>query len=127
MLQPRKGTKVGPIIFDLRLTKHNGRWLVDSLIPAATIGPNAGPDKVRSVRDFSPQASGDSAATGPSRVGADYIVIPFALFGVVLAALVGWFLLARRRDRRIAREYLASRPRPSIRRDDARAGSPHQP
>jgi hypothetical protein len=113
LLQPRKGAKTGPIVFDLRLTKHHGRWLVESLIPAATFGTPTQP-RVRSVRDFSPQAAqqGDVPRGNQGRISATYAIIPFAVMGSLLGGLAVWGLLRWRRDRRIMA---------SVRARDARA------
>jgi len=104
LLQPVNNTKFGPILFDLRFTKHHGTWLVESLIPKVIFGPPGKP-KVRSVRDYSPQSVGNSGPTyDPPRIGGDYIVIPLALFGVFLAVLAGWGARRWYRDRKISRE-----------------------
>ena len=57
-LQPRAGSKQGPIIFHIYLRPAGKRWLVDSFMPVATLAPlDAKHSKVRSVRDFSPQSA----------------------------------------------------------------------
>jgi hypothetical protein len=117
-LQPRRGAKTGPILFDLRLTKHHGRWLVESLIPAATFGSPTEP-RVRSVRDYAPQAAmqGAAATPGKGRISGTYAIIPFAALGALLTGLAGWGLMRRHRDRRIASD--------SVRARDARARATH--
>jgi hypothetical protein len=117
-LQPRRGAKVGPILFDLRLTKHHGRWLVESLIPAATFGSPTQP-RVRSVRDYAPQAAmqGAAATAGKGRISSMYAIIPFAGLGALLAGLAAWGLMHRYRDKRIASD--------SVRARDARARATH--
>jgi len=118
LIQPRRGAKTGPILFDLRLTKHKGRWLVESLIPAATFGTPTTP-KVRSVRDYSPQAAMQGAAPNPGRgrISGMYAIVPFAALGALLAGLAAWGLMRWYRDRRIASD--------SVRARDARARATH--
>ena len=129
LLQPRKGAKVGPILFDVQLRRRGHRWLVNSFIPAATFAPVGGPAKVRSVRDYSPAMQSSEAPSEPggkSRLSSLYAAVPFAVFGALLAGLVTWFVLVKWRDRRIEREYRSSR-RLTIAGDDARAGAAHRP
>jgi hypothetical protein len=92
-LQPQKGSKQGPIIFHIYLRPVGKRWLVDSFMPVAILAPlGSGKTKVRSVRDFSPQAAGGVSldANGPHRLSSVWLVLPFALVG---AALVGFACL----------------------------------
>lgn len=115
MLQPQKKyvrTK-GPILFDLRVIRYHGRWVVDSLIPKVTFGTPYQP-KVRSVRDYSPQSAGGGATYDKPKVSGSYIVIPFALFGAVLAALAGWGVLRWYRDRRAGAAVARRDVRPRV-------------
>jgi hypothetical protein len=106
-LQPRHGAKTGPILFDIRLTKHHGRWLIASLVPAVSFGTPT-KVKVRSVRDYSPQTAmgggtdASSSTTTRSRVSGTYAVIPFAVLGTLLVGLAGWGLTRWYRYRRFA-------------------------
>jgi hypothetical protein len=116
MLQPRKGANIGPILFDIRLIKHNQKWVIDTLIPAAIFGTPTSP-KVRSVRDFSPQPGEQGAATSTQgRISSTFAVVPFAVIGSLLAGLAVWGLVRRQRDRRIAA---------SVRARDARTRATH--
>jgi hypothetical protein len=102
LLQPEKRfiRRKGPILFDLIVIKHEGRWVVQSLIPKVIFGTPYKP-KVVSVRDYSPTGAGNEPMHSESRINGDYIVIPFALFGALLAGLVGWGVVRWYRDRRI--------------------------
>jgi hypothetical protein len=94
MLQPTKGQKVGPILFDIYLQPSHGRWLVDSFMPVATFAPlNARHTKVRAVNDFMPLAGRGpfSAPTGHGRVSSVVAYIPFAVIGALLLALFAGF------------------------------------
>ena len=78
LLQPEKKfiKKKGPILFDLIVIRHQGRWVVQSLIPKVIFGTPYKP-KVVSVRDFSPRPgretrrrairAGSAARTSSSR------------------------------------------------------------
>jgi hypothetical protein len=102
-LQPRAGSKQGPIIFHLDLRPAGKRWLVDSFMPVATLAPlGAHHSKVRSVRDFSPQnAGGVSLSGGPHRLSSIWLVFPLALIGSALIGLAVWGIARVVRNRRL--------------------------
>ena len=118
LLQPEKKfiRKKGPILFDLIVIRHQGRWVVQSLIPKVIFGTPYKP-KVVSVRDFSPTGPGNAPTSDPSRISGTYIVVPLGLFGALLVGLAGWAVFRWHRDRRIDLE--------SIRARDARARTSH--
>ena len=94
-LIPRAGSKQGPIIFHIYLRPVGKRWLVDSFMPVATLAPlGTGKSKVRSVRDFSPQAAGGVSlgGGGPHQLSSIWLVVPFALVGAALVGLGCWGL-----------------------------------
>ena len=88
LLQPEKKfiRKKGPILFDLIVIRHQGRWVVQSLIPKVIFGTPYKP-KVVSVRDFSPTGPGNAPTTSPSRISGSYILVPLGLFGALLVGL----------------------------------------
>ncbi len=91
MLQPARGQKIGPILFDVYLDPIGGKWLVDSFMPVATFAPlNAKHTKVTALNDFMPTAGSkrDSSTEGTPRVNSSYAFIPFAVLGAVLLAFV---------------------------------------
>jgi hypothetical protein len=110
LLQPEKRfiRKKGPILFDLIVIRHKGHWVIQSLIPKVIFGTPYKP-KVVSVRDYSPTGAGNAQTYSKNRINGDYIVIPFALFGALLAGLVGWGVLRWYRDRRIDLESVRAR------------------
>ena len=118
MLQPerRASKKLGAILFDLRVVRNHGRWVVESFIPKVTFGPAHAP-KVRSVVDFSPQGPGNGPTHDRSKISGSYILIFFALFGAVLLGLAAWGVVRWYRDRRINLD--------SVRARDARARASH--
>ena len=92
---------VGPIIFDLYLKPVGKRWLLDGFMPMATLAPvNAKKTKVRSVRDFSPQAAQAGSAAPTSKINAKYVWFPFIAVGGALLALAAFALVQSRRGRR---------------------------
>jgi hypothetical protein len=103
-LIPREGSKQGPIIFHIYLRPVGKRWLVDSFMPVATLAPldPKVKTKVRSVRDFSPQAAGGVAlgGGGPHQLSKIWLVVPFALVGAALVGLGCWGLARCVRNRR---------------------------
>jgi hypothetical protein len=104
-LIPRAHSTVGPIIFHVYLRPVHGRWLVDSFMPVATLAPlDAKKTKVRSVRDFSPQAAGGVSpgnSGGSGRLSSIYVVGPFAVVALVLLVLAGWGVKSLLRDRKL--------------------------
>jgi hypothetical protein len=110
LLQPEKRfiRKKGPILFDLRVVRSHGRWVVESLIPKVIFGTPYQP-KVRSVVDFSPQAGGDGSTPEKSRINSSYMIFPFAGFGVLLLGLACWAIVRWHRDRRIDLESARAR------------------
>jgi hypothetical protein len=103
-LQPRAGSKQGPIIFHIYLRPVGKRWLVDSFMPVAILAPlDAKKSKVLSVRDYSPQSAGGVSlgAGGPHQLNSLWIALPFGLIGAVLVGLAGWGLARVVRHRRL--------------------------
>jgi hypothetical protein len=92
---------VGPIIFDLYLRPSGKRWLLDGFMPMATLAPvNAKKTKVRSVRDFSPQAAQVGSPTAQGKISSKYVWFPFIAIGGALVALAAFALVQSRRGRR---------------------------
>ena len=103
-LIPRPHSDVGPIIFHVALTPSHGRWLVNAFMPVATLAPlDAKKSKVRSVRDFAPQAAGGVSLGGGShgQINRIYIVVPFAALALVLLGLATWGVTRAVRNRRL--------------------------
>ncbi len=134
LLHPRRSAsrRIGPIMFDVTLKRLHGRWLVDLFIPTATFAPEAGPSKVRAVPDYSPQPQGEGGNQDHgSRLSHAYAVIPFALLGLLVAALLASALVVWYRNRRFAASSTDLPPLPprrsSIRPDDARTRAAYRP
>ncbi len=103
-LIPKAHSDGGPIIFHIYLRPAHGRWLVDSFMPVATLAPlDSGKSKVRSVRDFAPQAAGGVSLGGGShgQISRVYILIPFVGIGLVLLGLAAWGTTRALRNRRL--------------------------
>jgi hypothetical protein len=105
-LNPRTRGEQGPIIFHIYVRPAGeGRWLVDSFMPVATLAPlHAKKSSVRSVRDFSPQVAGGVSlgGSGPGRLSSVYLLVPFGLVGATLLGLACWGLVRVVRNRRLA-------------------------
>jgi hypothetical protein len=103
-LQPRAGSKQGPIIFHIYLRPVGKRWLVDSFMPVAILAPlDAKKSKVLSVRDYSPQNAGGTSLgnSGPHRLSSIWIALPFGLIGAVLVGFAVWGVARVVRNRRL--------------------------
>jgi|SRR5215211_4415379 len=130
LLKPRRGAKVGPILFDVQVQRRHGKWLLNSFVPAATFAPlDSDKPRVRAVADFSPALKGDgNAVAGRGRVSQTWAFFPFVAFGVLLLSLLAWRLAVRYRDRRLYRNRdnrLPPLPRLTMQADGARARPPH--
>jgi len=104
VLQPRAGSKSGPIAFavELKKAKQDGRWLVDSMIPEQAFGPSE-PGK---------KAAGKGAQdTVHLKGGASfwYFVIPGGLLALIALVPIAVLLNTWRRNRAIERRYRAER------------------
>jgi hypothetical protein len=120
MLQPPRGNKtLGAIIFKIYIDRERGRWLVDSLFPAATFAPAGKKPAVTAQADFAPSGPGEgSSQAGPQHINPNYAFIPLAALGGAILAVLAWFLVRAVRERPRRREL----PALSIRADDAGAG-----
>ena len=71
-------------MFHVYLKPRNGRWLVDSFMPAATFTPIGKAANVQAAADFmaSPgESTTGLSGAGPMQINAVYAVVPFAVFG----------------------------------------------
>jgi hypothetical protein len=125
MLQPPRGNKsLGAIIFKIYIDRVRGRWLVDSLMPAATFAPAGKRPSVTAASDFGPGGPSEgSSSAGPQHINPNYAFVPLAALGGAILAVIGWVLVRSLRDRRPRHEPL---PPLSIRADDARARPSHR-
>jgi hypothetical protein len=112
MLRPRKSATVGPVIFELDLKRAGKRWLVDSFTPTASFAPEGKKAAVTAVADYTSR----NAPTGgdKARLSADYAYIPFGIFGLLLATVVGWAIFSRVRARRVLREQRGTTQLPQL-------------
>jgi hypothetical protein len=101
LLQPKRGSKRGPIAFAVELKKAKQRWLVDSMIPE---------------QGFAPTPSGKSAKSGgeepaaSTRPGNNWLyVVPGALLALIVVVPAFVLLNNWRKHRAIERRYRAER------------------
>jgi len=102
-LNPRTRGELGPIIFHIYLRPvRDGRWLVDSFMPVATLAPlNAKKTRVLSVRDFSPGAQAEGRSASPGRLSHVYLVAPFGVFALLVLGLLSWGGVRALHNRRV--------------------------
>src|SRR5436305_3610131 len=101
MLQPARGNKtLGAIAFKIYIDRVHGHWLVDSLTPAATFAPAGQHPSVTAAADFNPSGPGEgSSSASPRHINPNYAVVPLAVLGGAILAVVGWALVMAMRDR----------------------------
>lgn len=102
LLQPRAGSKRGPIAFAVELKRaHDGRWLVDSMVPEHVFSPIQSQPSKRTPGSATP-----SYLKG--RLSPLWFVIPGALLGLAILVPLGFALANWRRNRAIERRYRES-------------------
>jgi hypothetical protein len=111
MLSSTRPRKVGQIIFHGELRKHRGSWLVDSFAPVATFSPiGVGRQHETGPADY----TGGSRAEVYSQEAALstlWIIVPVSVLALVLLVPLGFVLVSRLRDRRVARAHEATLPK----------------
>jgi hypothetical protein len=111
MLSSTRPRKVGQIIFHGELRKRGGRWLVDSFAPVATFSPiGVGRQHETGPADY----TGGSRAEAYSQEAALstlWIVVPASVLALVVLVPLGFVLVSRLRDRRVARAHEATLPK----------------
>ncbi len=101
LLNPHPDSELGQFVFHVYLKPRNGRWLVDSFMPAATFTPIGEPAKVQAQADFMASSGESTRPIGAGRIGAVFAWVPFAVIGLLLLGLVAWGVVAKLRFRRL--------------------------
>jgi hypothetical protein len=101
LIIPKRTSRLRPIIFTEELkavgTPHHRHWLVASWAPLGSSALASGPP----VKQTAP-----TGRTGPSNpLGSSWLLIPFALFGLIVVVPLGLGLREWIRNRRAARRY----------------------
>jgi hypothetical protein len=119
--------KLGQFVFHVYLQPRNGKWLVDGFMLGATFAPEGKAPAVLAAADFQASEQASNGTTTPVQVSADFLVIPFAILGLLLIGLAAWGVTRWFRARRL----YASRALPpsplSIPADGTRARPRHRP
>jgi hypothetical protein len=102
LLQPRRGARVGPMIFTLELRRLHGRWLVSSFIPSASF---AGAERTGSMKAFGDYGPLASTNPKPRHVNRLLLVVPAAVLLLIVALPLAIVLRGWRRNRRAERAF----------------------
>jgi hypothetical protein len=104
LLQPRPGSRRGPIAFavELKQEKRDGRWLVDSMIPEQAFAPSP-PTKAQKPVAV-PNGQGLKGTLRPL-----WFIVPGALLALIALVPILVLLNTWRRNRAIERRYRAER------------------
>jgi hypothetical protein len=108
MLQPRRGVKLGPMIFSVELKKLHGRWLVDSLLPAASFADSGRTGSMKAFGDYGPLAGKNPERRKVDRL---LLVFPGSILFLIVALPAGIVLRGWRRNRRAERAFAEELPR----------------
>jgi len=103
MLQPKRGSKRGPIAFAVELKKAKQRWLVDSMIPEQGFAPT--PSGGNGSKSGGEEASAPSARRGNNWL----YIVPGALLALIIVVPAFVLLNNWRKHRAIERRYRAER------------------
>ncbi len=112
LLQPRRGSRQGPIVFGVDLVRRGPRWLVDSMYPAAVF---SGADERPWVTGPADYRAGASRAKShysrkpdEARLSAVWLAVPGVLFASLLLIPIGFVVYNVAADRRARRAYAES-------------------
>ena len=108
ILQPRRGARVGPMIFTLELRPVHGRWLVASFIPSASFAGAERTGSMQAFADYGPLAAKNPK---PKHVNRLFLIGPALVVLLIVAFPAGILLRSWRRNRRAEREYGKPLPR----------------
>ena len=108
ILQPRRGARVGPMIFTLELRRVHGRWLVASFIPSASFAGAGRTGSMKAFGDYGPLAVKNPK---PKHVNRLFLIGPALVVLLIVAFPAGILLGSWRRNRRAEREYGKPLPR----------------
>jgi hypothetical protein len=108
LLQPRRHTHVGPMIFTLELRRVHGRWLVASFIPSASFAGAERTGSMQAFADYGPLASKNPK---PKHVNRLFLIGPALVVLLIVAFPVGIVGRSWRRNRRAERDYGKPLPR----------------
>jgi hypothetical protein len=102
ILQPRRGTQVGPMIFTLELRRLHGRWLVASFIPSASFAGAERTGSMQAFADYGPLASRNPK---PKHVNRLFLIGPALVVLLIVGIRAAIVLRGWRRNRRAEREF----------------------
>lgn len=103
LVQPRKGSRQGPISFTIELKRIGGRWVVDGFVPVATFSPVDSGPSVTSQADYAPGVYSTHASK--SQINHVFFLIPLALLGLVVLVPITLGCVSWYRGRRAVAEY----------------------
>ena len=108
LLQPRRGTHVGAMIFTVELRKLHGRWRVASFIPSASF---AGAERTGSMKAFADYGPLATTNPKPKHVNRLYLIAPALVLLLIVALPATIVLRSWRRNRRAEQAFGKPLPR----------------
>jgi hypothetical protein len=102
LLQPRRGARVGPMIFTLELKRLGGRWLVHSFTPSASFSGAGRTGSMKAFGDYGPNAVKNAKSRHVNRL---LLVVPAVVLLLIVAIPGAIVMRGWRRNRRAERAY----------------------
>ena len=102
LLQPRRGTHVGAMIFTVELRKLHGRWRVASFVPSASFAGAERTGSMKAFGDYGPLASTNPKARHVNRL---FLIGPALVLLLIVALPAAIVLRGWRRNRRAERAF----------------------
>jgi hypothetical protein len=93
--------KLGQYVFHVYLQPRNGKWLVDGFMLGATFAPEGKGPAVLAAADFQASEQASNGTTKTAQVSEDFLLIPFAILGLLLSGLAAWGVTRWFRARRL--------------------------
>jgi hypothetical protein len=96
MLQPKKGSKTGVLVYTTEVQRVGSRWLVASMAASAQFAGPGAPATIMAQPDYAPHAQG---IPQHQNLSGSWVLVPIAVLGLPLIAAPVGILLVRRRGR----------------------------
>ena len=102
LLQPARTERLGAISFTAVFKRTEGRWLIDSFVPAAVFAGEHKAPRILAEPDFTPNVA---TPVAKARLNAGWLLLPAALLALILIVPAAFGVAYLHKSRRAIREY----------------------